>query len=162
MNKLILLVTIIPWLLYCFFQSKNNLIKLKENHYLMPNIKQVISIKNILLFILFIIFYYSNNKSIQIELVLSLLFSTINLFLCIYSYYENNDYNLEISIKDKLILLSLTIMISIIMLVSISIKSILITYIILFTTSILNIILLYVSNKIITIVRRMNNEIKQL
>jgi hypothetical protein len=162
MNKLILLVTIIPWLLYCFFQSKNNLIKLKENHYLMPNIKQVISIKNILLFILFIIFYYSNKKSIQIELVLSLLFSAINLFLCIYSYYENNDYNLEISIKDKLILLSLTIMISIIMLVSISIKSILITYIILFTTSILNIILLYVSNKIITIVRRMNNEIKQL
>ena len=162
MNKLILLVTIIPWLLYCFFQSKNNLIKLKENHYLMPNIKQVISIKNILLFILFIIFYYSNNKSVQIELVLSLLFSTINLFLCIYSYYENNDYNLEISIKDKLILLSLTIMISIIMLVSISIKSILITYIILFTTSILNIILIYVSNKIITIVRRMNNEIKQL
>jgi hypothetical protein len=96
MNKLILLVTIIPWLLYCFFQSKNNLIKLKKNHYLMPNIKQVISIKNILLFILFVIFYYSNNKSIQIELVLSLLFSTINLFLCIYSYYENNDYNLEI------------------------------------------------------------------
>lgn len=162
MNKLILLVTIIPWLLYCFYQSKNNFIKLKENHYLMPNIKQVISIKNILLFILFIIFYYSNKKSIQIELVLSLLFSTINLFLCIYSYYENNDYNLEISIKDKLILLSLAIMISIIMLVSISIKSILITYIILFTTSILNIILLYVSNKIITIVRRMNNEIKQL
>lgn len=162
MNKLILLISIIPWVLYVIFQTKNNLIKLKENHYLMPNIKQVISIKNILLFILFIIFYYSNNKSIQIELVLSLLFSAINLFLCIYSYYENNDYNLEISTKDKLILLSLTIMISIIMLVSISIKSILITYIILFTTSILNIILLYVSNKIITIVRRMNNEIKQL
>lgn len=161
MNKLILLISIIPWVLYVIFQTKNNLIKLKENHYLFPNIKEIIPIKNILLFIFILVFYYYNKKAAQIDLVLSLLFSTINLFLCIYSYYETSK-ELDISNKDKFVLLILSILISIIIIVSISIKSLLIAYIILFTTSIINIILLYVSNKIITIVRRMNYEIKQL
>lgn len=161
MNKLILLISLIPWILYSIFQTKNNFIRLKESHYLLPNIKDIIPIKNILLFIFMLIFYYYNKKAAQIELVLSLLFTTINLFLCIYSYYET-DKELDISNKDKLILLCLSILIVIITIVSISIKFILVTYIILFTTSIINIILLYISNKITKLVRRMNNEIKQL
>ncbi|MBE6146026.1 MAG: hypothetical protein E7171_05325 [Firmicutes bacterium] len=162
MNKIIILVSLIPWILYLLFETKNNLYKLKDNHYLLLNIKNIIPIKNILLFILFLIFYYVHRKSAQIELVSSLLFATINLFLFIYSYYESNNYDLELSLKDKLTLIPITIIVFIITMISIYIKSILITYIILFTTSILNIILLYVSNKIISIVRRMNNEIKQL
>ena len=162
MNKIIILVSLIPWILYLLFETKNNLYKLKDNHYLLLNIKNIIPIKNILLFILFLIFYYVHRKSAQKELESSLLFATINLFLFIYSYYESNNYDLDLSLKDKLILIPITIIVFIITVVSIYIKSILITYIILFTTSILNIILLYVSNKIISIVRRMNNEIKQL
>ena len=161
MNKFIILITIIPWILYLIFLTKNNLIKLKENHYILPNIREIIPIKNILLFIFILVFYLYNSKAAQIEPVLSLLFSTINLFLCIYSYHET-DKELDLSNKDKIIILSLAILVSIIIVVSISIKSILITYIILFTTSIINIILLYVSNRIINIVRRMNYEIKQL
>jgi hypothetical protein len=161
MNKFIILITIIPWILYLIFLTKNNLIKLKENHYILPNIREIIPIKNILLFIFILVFYLYNSKAAQIEPVLSLLFSTINLFLCIYSYHET-DKELDLSNKDKIIILSLTMLVSIIIVVSISIKSILITYIILFTTSIINIILLYVSNRIINIVRRMNYEIKQL
>ena len=158
MNKIIILVSLIPWILYLLFETKNNLYKLKDNHYLLLNIKNIIPIKNIL----FLIFYYVHKKSAQIELVSSLLFATINLFLFIYSYYESNNNDLDLSNKDKLTLIPITIIVFIITMVSIYIKSILITYIILFTTSILNIILLYVSNKIISIVRRMNNEIKQL
>jgi hypothetical protein len=162
MNKIIILITLIPWVLYIIYLSRINLSKLKDNHYILLNIKDVIPTKNIILFILFIIFYIFNRNTPQINLVLSLLFTTINLLLFIYSYHDNYDYELDLSIKDKLIILSLTILVSIITLISLYIKSVLITYIILFTTSIINIILLYVSNKIITIVRRMNNEIKQL
>ena len=158
MNKIIILITLIPWILYCIFLTKNNLIKLKENHFLLSNI----NIKNILLFIIFISIYIIYKDSNQIELVNSLLFSTINLFLFIYSYYDNNEYELELTNKDILSLILLTIIVSIITIISLSIKDILLTYNILFATSIINIIILYVSKKIISIVRRINNEIKQL
>ena len=49
-----------------------------------------------------------------------------------------------------------------IMIISLTLKDLLTIYNILFACSILNIIILYVSNKIISIVRRINNEIKQL
>ncbi len=164
MNKIIILVTLIPWIFYYLFLSRNNLIKLKNNHYLLSNfnIIELIPIKNILLFIVFITISIIYRKSPQIEIVNSLLFTTINLFLFIYIYYETIKYELELNTKDKLLLVTLTIITSITTIVSISLKNILITYSILFTISILNIILLYVSNKIITIVRRINNEIKQL
>lgn len=162
MNKIIILVTLIPWILYYIFLSRNNLIKLKDSHYLLFNTKNILPIKNILLFIVFITISIVYKTSTQIELVNSLLFSTINLFLFIYSYYENTDYELDLSIKDKLTIIFQSIITFIFIIVSISINNSLITYIILFTISILNIILLYVSNKIISIVRRINNEIKQL
>lgn len=164
MNKIIILITLIPWILYCIFLTKNNLIKLKENHFLLSNIniKELLPIKNILLFIIFISISIIYKDSNQIELVNSLLFSTINLFLFIYSYYDNNEYELELTNKDTLSLILLTIIVSIITIISLSIKDILLTYNILFATSIINIIILYVSKKIISIVRRINNEIKQL
>ena len=164
MNKIIILITLIPWILYCIFLTKNNLIKLKENHFLLSNIniKELLPIKNILLFIIFISISIIYKDSNQIELVNSLLFSTINLFLFIYSYYDNNEYELELTNKDILSLILLTIIVSIITIISLSIKAILLTYNILFATSIINIIILYVSKKIISIVRRINNEIKQL
>ncbi len=164
MNKIIILITLIPWILYCIFLTKNNLIKLKENHFLLSNIniKELLPIKNILLFIIFISISIIYKDSNQIELVNSLLFSTINLFLFIYSYYDNNEYELELTNKDILSLILLTIIVSIITIISLSIKDILLTYNILFATSIINIIILYVSKKIISIVRRINNEIKQL
>ena len=164
MNKIIILITLIPWILYCIFLTKNNLIKLKENHFLLSNIniKELPPIKNILLFIIFISISIIYKDSNQIELVNSLLFSTINLFLFIYSYYDNNEYELELTNKDILSLILLTIIVSIITIISLSIKDILLTYNILFATSIINIIILYVSKKIISIVRRINNEIKQL
>ena len=164
MNKIIILITLIPWILYCIFLTKNNLIKLKENHFLLSNIniKELLPIKNILLFIIFISISSIYKDSNQIELVNSLLFSTINLFLFIYSYYDNNEYELELTNKDILSLILLTIIVSIITIISLSIKDILLTYNILFATSIINIIILYVSKKIISIVRRINNEIKQL
>ena len=164
MNKIIILITWIPWILYCIFLTKNNLIKLKENHFLLSNIniKELLPIKNILLFIIFISISIIYKDSNQIELVNSLLFSTINLFLFIYSYYDNNEYELELTNKDILSLILLTIIVSIITIISLSIKDILLTYNILFATSIINIIILYVSKKIISIVRRINNEIKQL
>ena len=91
MNKIIILITLIPWILYCIFLTKNNLIKLKENHFLLSNIniKELLPIKNILLFIIFISISIIYKDSNQIELVNSLLFSTINLFLFIYvtSFY---------------------------------------------------------------------------
>lgn len=162
MNKLITLITLIPWILYLIYLSKNNIIKLKENNYSLIGIKHILPIKNILFFISFIIFYIIYKKSEQIDLVLALLFTTINLFLCIYSYYENEEYDFNITIENIFTFIAISIVVTIITLISLTIKSILITYIILFTTSILNIILLYVSNKIINIVRRMSNEIKQL
>ena len=164
MNKIIILITLIPWILYCIFLTKNNLIKLKENHFLLSNIniKELLPIRNILLFIVFISISIIYKDSNQIELVNSLLFSTINLFLFIYSYYDNNEYELELTNKDILSLILLTIIVSIITIISLSIKDILLIYNILFATSIINIIILYVSKKIISIVRRINNEIKQL
>lgn len=164
MNKIIILITLIPWVLYCIFLSKNNLIKLKENHFVLSNIniKELLPIKNIVLFIVFIIISIIYKDSNQIELVNSLLFSSINIFLFIYSYYENNEFELDINSKDILSIILMAKTILIIMIISLTLKDILTIYNILFACSILNIIILYVSNKIISIVRRINNEIKQL
>ena len=164
MNKIIILITLIPWVLYCIFLSKNNLIKLKENHFVLSNIniKELLPIKNIVLFIVFIIISIIYKDSNQIELVNSLLFSSINIFLFIYSYYENNEFELDINSKDILSIILMAKTILIIMIISLTLKDILTIYNILFACSTLNIIILYVSNKIIRIVRRINNEIKQL
>jgi hypothetical protein len=164
MNKIIILITLIPWVLYCIFLSKNNLIKLKENHFVLSNIniKELLPIKNIVLFIVFIIISIIYKDSNQIELVNSLLFSSINIFLFIYSYYENNEFELDINSKDILSIILMAKTILMIMIISLTLKDILTIYNILFACSILNIIILYISNKIISIVRRINNEIKQL
>lgn len=161
MNKIIILITLVPWLLYYIFLSRNNLIKLRENHYVLSNfnIRELLPIKNILLYIVYITISVIYKDSNQIELVNSLLFSTINLFLFIYSYYDNKEYELDLSTKEVLYLGITTIITSIILLISISIKE---TYNILFAYSIINIIILYISKKIINIVRRINHEIKQL
>ena len=164
MNKIIILITLIPWLLYFIFLTKNNIIILRKNHYNLfsISIKNLISIKSILLFILFIVISIFYRKVAQIELINSLLFSTINIFLFIYSYYENNNYQVNLLLKEKLYLLSLSIIMFTITAISLNFNNCLYTYIILFTSSILNIILLYISKKIINIVRRINNETKQL
>ena len=164
MNKLIILITLIPWLLNYIYESKNNIIKLKENHYLISNlnIKNILNIKSILLFIVFIIISTIYKDTNQIDLSNSLLFCSINIFLFIYNYYENNDYELELTIKEKISMTTHIIISSIIVLLSLSRKEVSEIYNILFATNILNIIILYISNKIITIVRRINNEIKQL
>jgi hypothetical protein len=164
MNKLTILITLIPWLLNYIYESKNNIIKLKENHYLISNlnIKNILNIKSILLFIVFIIISTIYKESNQIDLSNSLLFCSINIFLFIYNYYENNDYELELTIKEKISMTTHIIISSIIVLLSLSRKEVSEIYNILFATNILNIIILYISNKIITIVRRINNEIKQL
>lgn len=161
MNKIIILITLVPWLLYYIFLSRNNIIKLRENHYVLSNfnIRELLPIKNILLYIVYITISVIYKDSNQIELVNSLLFSTINLFLFIYSYYDNKEYELDLSTKEVLYLGITTIITSIILLISISIKE---TYNILFAYSIINIIILYISKKIINIVRRINHEIKQL
>ena len=164
MNKIIILVTLIPWILYYISVTRNNMIILKDKHNLLSNftIKELIPIKNILLFILFIGISIIYNDSNQIELVNSLLFSTINIFLFIYSYYEYQDSELDLSIKDKINILILSVIVCIITIASLFINSIFIIYSILFALSILNIIILYISRRIINIVRRINNEIKQL
>lgn len=164
MNKIILIITIFPWLLYTIYLSKNNLIKLKENHYLLSNfsIMNIISIKNILLFLVYIIIITIYKSSNQINLVSKLLFSTINLFLFIYTYYEYNNYDLSLTTKDKLIIVITTIITSITIIISLCIQNNTYTYCILFAYSILNIIILYISNKISHIVRRISNEKKQL
>jgi len=161
MNKIIILITLVPWLLYYIFLSRNNIIKLRENHYVLSNfnIRELLPIKNILLYIVYITISVIYKDSNQIELVNSLLFSTINLFLFIYSYYDNKEYELDLSTKEVFYLGITTIITSIILLISISIKE---TYNILFAYSIINIIILYISKKIINIVRRINHEIKQL
>lgn len=164
MNKLIILITLIPWLLNYIYESKNNIIKLKENHYLISNfnVKNILNIKSILLFTVFIIISTIYKESNQINLSNSLLFCSINIFLFIYNYYENKDYELELNIKEKVSITTHIIISSIIVILSLSRKEASEIYNILFATSILNIIILYISNKIITIVRRINNEIKQL
>jgi hypothetical protein len=164
MNKLIVTITLIPWLLNYVYESKNNLIKLKENHYLISNfnIKKILNIKSLLLFLVFIIISTIYKESNQIELSNSLLFSSINIFLFIYNYYENDDYELELNIKEKTSIITHIIISSIAIVLSLSREEVSQTYNILFATNILNIIILYISNKIITIVRRINNEIKQL
>ncbi len=164
MNKLIVTITLIPWLLNYVYESKNNLIKLKENHYLISNfnIKKILNIKSLLLFLVFIIISTIYKESNQIELSNSLLFISINIFLFIYNYYENDDYELELNIKEKTAIITHIIISSIAVILSLSREEVSQTYNILFATNILNIIILYISNKIITIVRRINNEIKQL
>ena len=164
MNKLIVTITLIPWLLNYVYESKNNLIKLKENHYLISNfnIKKILNIKSLLLFLVFIIISTIYKESNQIELANNLLFSSINIFLFIYNYYENDDYELELNIKEKTSIITHIIISSIAVISSLSREAATQTYNILFATNILNIIILYISNKIITIVRRINNEIKQL
>ena len=164
MNKIIILITLIPWLLYFIFLTKNNIIVLKNNNYSLSKIptKELISTKSILLFLLFIVISIIYRKVDQIELINSLLFSTINIFLFIYSYYENNSNQVNLLLKEKLYLLTLSIITFIITVISLTFHNCLYTYIILFASSILNIILLYISRKIIKIVRRVNNEIKQL
>lgn len=164
MNKIIVIVTLIPWVLYYISLTRNNMIILKDKHNLLSNftIKELIFTKNILLFVLFISISVIYSDSNQIELVNSLLFSTINIFLFIYSYYEYQDNELDLSIKDKINIIILSIIVFIITVISLFIDNILIIYNILFALSILNIILLYISRKIISIVRRINNEIKQL
>ena len=89
MNKLIILITLIPWLLNYIYESKNNIIKLKENHYLISNfnIKNILNIKSILLFIVFIIISTIYKESNQINLSNSLLFCSINIFLFIYNQF---------------------------------------------------------------------------
>ena len=164
MNKLIIVITFIPWIFNYIYESKNNLIKLQQKHYLINNfnIKELLNIKNILLFIVFISISIIYKDSNQIDLSNSLLFIAINIFLFIYNYYENNNYELELNTKEKLSIITHIIITSIIVIISLNQKETSTIYNILFATIILNIIILYISNKIITIARRINNEIKQL
>ena len=97
MKKLLIILTFIPWLLYYFSETKNNLKIIKNNsedeHYLKNNFFYIIPIDNLILYGILVYFSHFHKDSASIFFVRVILFSAINMYL-FFNTISKKDYKL--------------------------------------------------------------------
>ena len=153
MRNGIIYLTFIPWILFYSSAVKNSIMYLKNiefNFYwLKNNIFKAFHFKDLILYGILFYFTSSYYKSSQIWLVSILLFTMINLYLFINSFYDKHRSNEKITSKD----LSLIIVISLISLIPIIFyvftRKYIVTYYILLAFNFLNFIIVALSKMII-------------
>ena len=95
MKKLLIILTFIPWLLYYFSETKNNLKIIKNNsedeHYLKNNFFYIIPIDNLILYGILVYFSHFHKDSASIFFVRVILFSAINMYL-FFNTISRKDY----------------------------------------------------------------------
>ena len=170
MSKFIVLLTFIPWFLYFASLCKSAIYNLNENkitwNWIKDNIFKIFHFENLILIGLFVYFSIYHYKANQIFLVEILLFTSINLYLFINRYYDKTNMEYQIGNKDITTILIILFITLIPIIFFLTTNREVITYFILFGYSFFNYIIVFISklinNIIYKIVRRHNNEIKQL
>ena len=170
MSKFIVLLTFIPWFLYFASLCKSAIYNLNENkitwNWIKDNIFKIFHFENLILIGLFVYFSIYHYKADQIFLVEILLFTSINLYLFINRYYDKTNVEYKIGNKDITTIFVILFITLIPIMFYLTTNREVITYFILFGYSFFNYIIVFISkfinNIIYKIVRRHNNEIKQL
>lgn len=170
MSKFIVLLTFIPWFLYFASLCKSAIYNLNENkitwNWIKDNIFKIFHFENLILIGLFVYFSIYHYKADQIFLVEILLFTSINLYLFINRYYDKTNIEYKIGNKDITTIFVILFITLIPIMFYLTTNREVITYFILFGYSFFNYIIVFISkfinNIIYKIVRRHNNEIKQL
>ena len=118
MRNVIIYLTFIPWILFYSSAVKNSIMYLKNiefNFYwLKNNIFKAFHFKDLILYGILFYFTSSYYKSSQIWLVSILLFTMINLYLFINSFYDKHRSNEKITSKDLSLIIVISLIISII------------------------------------------------
>lgn len=149
MTKLIIYLTFVPWFLYFIVLCKNALKVLKENKmskiWLKENIFKIFRFDNIILFAIFFYFSAYHHEANQILLVDTMLFSAINLYLFINTYYDKNKNNNKIDQNDISTILILLLITLIPFIYYTSTNNYVITYYILFAYGFFNYLIVFIS-----------------
>jgi len=152
MQKFIIILSFIPWLLYFLSICINAIKDLDENKlssdWIKENIFKIFHFESLILFGIFVYFSTYYFKSSQIWLVDSLLFAAINLYLFINFYYDKNRYDTKLESKHIPLLLIIIIFIFIPIIFYLITKRYQITYYILFAYIFFNYIIVIISNLI--------------
>lgn len=167
MTKTIICLTFIPWILYFLSVSLNAVKDLNKNTvtgtWLKENVFNIFHFDNIILIGIFIYFSRMYPDANQIFLVETLLFTFINLYLYLNSYYDKNNKKEKITVNDIPTILILVITMLIPVIHYLSSGDYLVAYYIMFGYSFFNYVIVYISkiinNKIIKIITK-NNESK--
>lgn len=165
MNVFFTYLTFIPWFLYFAQISKNAIKDLKNNKltfsWIKKNIFKIFHFETIILYAIFVYFAVYYRDANQIWLVEILLFSAINLYLYINTFYDKNKNNEKIETRDISTILITLIIVILPIIYYVSTKNREITYYILFGYSFFGYLIAAMSsllnNLIIKIIRK-NNE----
>lgn len=166
MQRFIVYLTFIPWLLHFVEISKISLKSLKDmkhtKEWIKKNFFNVFRFDSLILFAIFIYFAINYHNANQIWLVEVLLFSSIYLYLYINSYYDKNKSKSKITTRDFSTILILLILIIIPVVYYASTKNNLNTYYILFIYTFFNFIIVglskFINELVLKIIKRKNNE----
>ena len=166
MNKFFVYLSFIPWFLYFAQISKNAIKDLKVTKlswdWVKKNFFKIFHFETIILYAIFIYFSIYYKDASQIFLVEVLLFTAINLYLYINTFYDKNKNNSSIETKDISTILITLIIVIIPTIYFISTNNREVTYYILFGYSffayIIAIISTLINKLIIKIIRKKKNE----
>ena len=104
MDKIIVYFTFIPWLLYYFYNVINAVLVVKDKkisgQWMKKHIFQLFHFNDLILYAIFFYFLELYNNADHIWLVSILLFSAINLYLFINSFYDVNRSKNRIEVSD--------------------------------------------------------------
>ena len=152
MTKLIIYLTFIPWLLYFSTICKNALKDIKNTKinkvWFKKNVLKIFHFDNIILFAIFIFFSKNYPEASQIWLVEVLLFSVINLYLYMNTYYDKHKSNKKMEISDTSSILIILLLTLIPIIYYISSDNYINTYYIMFAYCFFNYIIVLASQKI--------------
>ena len=161
MQKIIICLTFIPWILYFISVSINAIKDLNRNkitmNWLKENVLNIFHFDNIILIAIFIYFSICYPDSDQIMLVEVLLFTFINLYLYLNRYYDKNNKKEKITVNDIPTVLIIVILMLIPITYYLSTKKYTTCYYIMYGYSFFNYVIVYISkiinNKIISIIK---------
>ncbi len=168
MKTYIVYLTFIPWILYFIRVCKKALIEIKgkkvNNEYVKKNFFHIFPFDIIILIAIFVFVAKFYKDASQIWLAKILLFSSINLYLFINTYYDETHKKSNIGTGDISTILILLFLMLIPIIFYVSTKKYTITYYILFGYSFFYYPITFISKKLndilLKMVRRKNNENK--
>ena len=168
MKKIVFYLTLLPWFLYFSKISKNNLKSIRKAkinfEWIKNNFFKIFRFDNLILIGVFVFFAKFYPDASQIWLVKTLLFSIINLYLFINTYYEKEKNPSHIVTDDVSTLLIILIISILPVIYYIATGHYTITYYVLFGYNFFSFFIVLVSKKandlINLIVRRKSNESK--
>ncbi len=152
MKNFFVYLSFIPWFLYYISMCKNALKVIKMNNvnfkWLGKNFFKVFHIDNTILFAIYVFFSYINTDASQLWLVKLLLFSGINLYLYINTFYDKHRITDKIKTDDISTIFIILFIALIPIIVYISTKSYTIAYYIMFAFAFFNYIVTYIAKLI--------------